>query len=32
VHAFSNPGPDRARLLNVHAPSCDFHDSLRRMS
>ena len=21
VHAFSNPGPDHARLLNVHAPS-----------
>jgi quercetin dioxygenase-like cupin family protein len=32
VHAFSNPGPDRARLLNVHAPSRDFHESLRRMS
>ncbi|MEN3312944.1 MAG: hypothetical protein V7645_2273 [Actinomycetota bacterium] len=32
VHTFSNPGPDRARLLNVHAPSHDFHDSLRRMS
>jgi quercetin dioxygenase-like cupin family protein len=32
LHAFSNPGPDRARLLNVHAPSRDFHDDLRRMS
>jgi hypothetical protein len=32
VHAFSNPGPDRARLLNIHAPSRDFHESLRRMS
>jgi quercetin dioxygenase-like cupin family protein len=32
VHTFSNPGPDRARLLNVHAPSRDFHESLRRMS
>jgi mannose-6-phosphate isomerase-like protein (cupin superfamily) len=32
VHAFSNPGPGRARLLNVHAPSGGFHDSLRRDS
>jgi len=32
VHAFSNPGPDRARLLNIHAPSRGFHDALRRMS
>jgi quercetin dioxygenase-like cupin family protein len=32
VHTFSNPGPDRARLLNVHAPSCDFHEFLRRGS
>jgi quercetin dioxygenase-like cupin family protein len=32
VHAFTNPGPDRARLLNVHTPSRDFHESLRRMS
>jgi quercetin dioxygenase-like cupin family protein len=32
VHTFSNPGPDRARLLNVHAPSRGFHDDLRRMS
>jgi quercetin dioxygenase-like cupin family protein len=32
VHTFSNPGPLRARLLNVHAPSHGFHDALRRMS
>jgi hypothetical protein len=32
VHSFSNPGPGRARLLNVHAPSRDFHESLRRGS
>jgi mannose-6-phosphate isomerase-like protein (cupin superfamily) len=32
VHTFSNPGPDRARLLNIHSPSRDFHESLRRMS
>jgi uncharacterized cupin superfamily protein len=32
VHTFSNPGPDRARLLNIHAPSRGFHDALRRMS
>jgi quercetin dioxygenase-like cupin family protein len=32
VHTFSNPGPGRARLLNVHSPSRDFHESLRRMS
>jgi len=31
VHTFSNPGPGRARLLNIHAPSCDFHDDLRGM-
>lgn len=30
VHAFGNPGPERARLINVHAPSGGFHDSLRR--
>jgi quercetin dioxygenase-like cupin family protein len=29
VHTFSNPGPDRARLLNVHAPSRGFHEWLR---
>jgi mannose-6-phosphate isomerase-like protein (cupin superfamily) len=32
VHTFSNPGPGRARLLNVHAPSRGFHDFLRRQS
>jgi quercetin dioxygenase-like cupin family protein len=32
VHAFSNPGPQRARVLNVHAPSTGFHDQLREMS
>jgi len=32
VHTFSNPGPNRARLLNVHAPSCGFHEFLRRVS
>jgi mannose-6-phosphate isomerase-like protein (cupin superfamily) len=32
VHTFSNPGPDRVRLLNIHAPSRDFHESLQRMS
>lgn len=32
VHTFSNPGPGRARLLNIHAPSRGFHDDLRRMS
>jgi quercetin dioxygenase-like cupin family protein len=30
VHAFSNPGPEPARVLNMHAPSCGFHDALRR--
>jgi mannose-6-phosphate isomerase-like protein (cupin superfamily) len=30
VHTFSNPGPARARLLNVHAPSRGFHDWLRK--
>ena len=30
VHAFGNPGPERARLLNVHAPSGGFHDGLMR--
>jgi len=28
-HAFSNPGPGRARVLNIHAPSVGFHDRLR---
>jgi quercetin dioxygenase-like cupin family protein len=32
VHTFSNPGPGRARLLNVHAPSIGFHDWLRTVS
>jgi quercetin dioxygenase-like cupin family protein len=32
VHTFSNPGPDRARLLNVHAPSVGFHEWLRKNS
>jgi mannose-6-phosphate isomerase-like protein (cupin superfamily) len=32
LHTFGNPGPTRARLINVHAPSCGFHDDLRRMS
>ena len=31
VHSFSNPGPGRARLINVHAPSCDFHEYLHVM-
>lgn len=30
-HTFSNPGPDRARLLNIHAPSRGFHDFLRNV-
>jgi quercetin dioxygenase-like cupin family protein len=32
VHTFSNPGPARARLLNVHAPSRGFHEFLRQGS
>ena len=28
VHSFSNPGPGRARVINVHAPSCGFHEYL----
>ena len=32
VHTFSNPGPERARLLNVHAPSNGFHEFLRKVS
>jgi mannose-6-phosphate isomerase-like protein (cupin superfamily) len=31
-HTFSNPGPERARLLNVHAPSTGFHGRLRAES
>lgn len=30
VHAFGNPGPERARLLNVHAPSTGFHERFRK--
>jgi mannose-6-phosphate isomerase-like protein (cupin superfamily) len=32
VHTFSNPGPNRARLINVHAPSTGFHERLRKES
>lgn len=32
VHTFGNPGPGRARLLNMHAPSRDFHEFLRKES
>jgi mannose-6-phosphate isomerase-like protein (cupin superfamily) len=32
VHTFGNPGPGRARLLNIHAPSHGFHDWLRSVS
>jgi quercetin dioxygenase-like cupin family protein len=31
VHSFSNPGPASAHLLNVHSPSCGFHEYLRVM-
>ena len=31
THTFANPGPERARLLNIHAPSTGFHEWLRRM-
>ncbi len=31
VHTFRNEGPEPARFLNVHAPSCGFHDHLRAM-
>jgi mannose-6-phosphate isomerase-like protein (cupin superfamily) len=31
-HTFSNPGPGRARVLNVHAPSVGFHGRLREWS
>jgi quercetin dioxygenase-like cupin family protein len=31
-HAFSNPGPSPARVLNVHAPSVGFHERLRGWS
>jgi mannose-6-phosphate isomerase-like protein (cupin superfamily) len=29
-HGFRNPGPDRARFLNVHAPSDGFIERVRR--
>ena len=29
-HTFGNPGPQPARLLNIHAPSVGFHEFLRR--
>ena len=29
VHAFTNPGPARARFLNIHAPECGFTDYMR---
>jgi quercetin dioxygenase-like cupin family protein len=29
THAFANKGDQRARLLNIHAPSVGFHDRLR---
>jgi quercetin dioxygenase-like cupin family protein len=28
-HGFRNPGPDRARVLNVHTPDAGFADSVR---
>ena len=31
VHSFGHPGPQGARLINVHAPSCSFHEYLRAM-
>jgi quercetin dioxygenase-like cupin family protein len=31
VHAFGNPGPRPARLINVHAPGCDFREYLHVM-
>jgi quercetin dioxygenase-like cupin family protein len=32
VHTFANPGTERARLLNTHAPNVGFPDFLRRVS
>jgi quercetin dioxygenase-like cupin family protein len=32
MHTFANPGLDRARLLNIHAPSRGFHEWLRTQS
>jgi mannose-6-phosphate isomerase-like protein (cupin superfamily) len=29
-HGFRNPGPGRARVLNVHVPDAGFADSIRR--
>jgi quercetin dioxygenase-like cupin family protein len=29
VHTFSNPGSGRTRLLNIHAPSSNFHEIFR---
>jgi mannose-6-phosphate isomerase-like protein (cupin superfamily) len=29
VHGFTNPGPGRARYLNIHAPDADFIEYLR---
>ncbi len=29
LHGFRNPGPGRARILNVHAPDAGFADSVR---
>jgi mannose-6-phosphate isomerase-like protein (cupin superfamily) len=31
VHSFGHPGPQGARLINVHAPSFGFHEYLRAM-
>ena len=31
-HTFGNPGHERARLLNIHAPSRGFHEFLRSVS
>jgi quercetin dioxygenase-like cupin family protein len=31
-HAFANRDGQRARLLNIHAPSTGFHERLREMS
>jgi quercetin dioxygenase-like cupin family protein len=32
VHTFGNPGPDGARLLNMHSPDGGFADFLRRQT
>ena len=32
MHAFANKSDQRARLLNIHAPSVNFHERLREMS